>query len=691
MNGNISAVSLSGSALSIGADGIGIKSITQTSSNGLDDKYTIFFTDGNTFSFTVRNGEKGETGPKGDEGVGITKIEKTGSVGLEDDYLITLSNKGEYHFYVTNGKDGEKGEKGATGAKGPKGDKGDKGEDGKDGKDAVVISTDVELVGTTGDSETAVMTQKATSEAIKNVTVGKNKVGTWAYNITGYSGKNGGSGGYYIDGGDGELSGLSELVYTSGVPIKCTIRVYTDEIGTWFDSYFTISGVVGTSKGINLSVDNFYTNSEHTEYDENATYSDKGVDGVYPELGYYIQHGKAILFICGHPGFGSFEFNTIGVSFGEENISQGEDSFNSGYGNQALGKYSSNFGNGNKAGYDTHTHGRNIDAAMAKDSILAGYGHKITDLVNSVALFGWMLECGFPYQTICGLWNKNKGCNLLEVGNGTSDGNERNAFEVDKNGLISANEKYIPNQTIYKNTLVLTDKEGQPEKAIKNLLRDADTGQIVGVVVDGLTKQLGQVYDKPSSTNYYGYVLVNKNTLAENGVILEESATYYLTVKYTIKQKDDKYANLIFAPFYSQKETGQLTQVNPALTVRYESRDYYITVPFTVTKENIRYGVFITDNNGMKELDITIDPDVRLYKAYDFDATLPVNTLQSDLMSKGVAVSKDDNIFCNYVLPKYMVNIRDNCTKVRIVPTDDINVTTLDVKLMSGEPADIIS
>ena len=93
MNGNISAVSLSGSALSIGADGIGIKSITQTSSNGLDDKYTIFFTDGNTFSFTVRNGEKGETGPKGDEGVGITKIEKTGSVGLEDDYLITYQTK----------------------------------------------------------------------------------------------------------------------------------------------------------------------------------------------------------------------------------------------------------------------------------------------------------------------------------------------------------------------------------------------------------------------------------------------------------------------------------------------------------------------------------------------------------------------------------------------------------------------
>ena len=92
--------------------------------------------------------------PKGDTGNGIEKIEKTNSVGLEDTYTIYFTNGKTYTFVVTNGKEGKQGErgnqgeqgiqgpvgpqgvqgiKGDTGPQGPKGDKGEMGEPGPAG------------------------------------------------------------------------------------------------------------------------------------------------------------------------------------------------------------------------------------------------------------------------------------------------------------------------------------------------------------------------------------------------------------------------------------------------------------------------------------------------------------------------------------------------------------------------------
>lgn len=51
-----------------GATGNGIESITKTSTSGLSDTYTILYTDGNTTTFTVTNGAKGETGASGSDG-----------------------------------------------------------------------------------------------------------------------------------------------------------------------------------------------------------------------------------------------------------------------------------------------------------------------------------------------------------------------------------------------------------------------------------------------------------------------------------------------------------------------------------------------------------------------------------------------------------------------------------------------
>lgn len=95
-----------------GEDGVGIASIEKTSTSGLVDTYTITYTDGDTDTFTVTNGQNGTNGTNG---VGISSISKTGTSGLVDTYTITLSNGNTATFTVTNGEKGETGSTGATG------------------------------------------------------------------------------------------------------------------------------------------------------------------------------------------------------------------------------------------------------------------------------------------------------------------------------------------------------------------------------------------------------------------------------------------------------------------------------------------------------------------------------------------------------------------------------------------------
>lgn len=63
-------------------------------------------------------GARGQTGAKGDTGNGIASIVKTGSSGLDDTYTVTYTNGTTTEFYVTNGKDGEDGQPGARGQTG---------------------------------------------------------------------------------------------------------------------------------------------------------------------------------------------------------------------------------------------------------------------------------------------------------------------------------------------------------------------------------------------------------------------------------------------------------------------------------------------------------------------------------------------------------------------------------------------
>lgn len=81
---------------------------------GATDTYTIYYTDGTTFTYQIQNGEKGDTGENGTDGVGIEKIEFTSSTsgdiagiaGATDTYTITLTNNTTTTFTVYNGNNG---------------------------------------------------------------------------------------------------------------------------------------------------------------------------------------------------------------------------------------------------------------------------------------------------------------------------------------------------------------------------------------------------------------------------------------------------------------------------------------------------------------------------------------------------------------------------------------------------------
>ena len=180
-----------------GADGVSIVSVVKTDTEGLVDTYTIYFSNGETSTFTVTNGSDGgqgiqglpgndghtpiiiigddgnwyidglnsgikAQGPKGDQGEagrGIESIEYYGSNDLVDTYIITYTDGTVSYFTVTNGADGGQGIQGPAGndgvaptitigsnghwyingtdtgipAQGPQGDQGDTGPQGDKG------------------------------------------------------------------------------------------------------------------------------------------------------------------------------------------------------------------------------------------------------------------------------------------------------------------------------------------------------------------------------------------------------------------------------------------------------------------------------------------------------------------------------------------------------------------------------
>lgn len=89
-----------------GRDGRGILNITGPITVGLNDTYTILYSDGTTTTFTVHNGANGASGN------GIRSITGPVSAGLTDTYTINYTDNTTSTYTVTNGAAGAQGDPG---------------------------------------------------------------------------------------------------------------------------------------------------------------------------------------------------------------------------------------------------------------------------------------------------------------------------------------------------------------------------------------------------------------------------------------------------------------------------------------------------------------------------------------------------------------------------------------------------
>ena len=103
-----------------GHDGVSVVSIDKTSSDGLVDTYTIFYSDGTSSSFNITNGQDGEQGIQGNPG--------------QDGHNPVISIGANGNWFVDDVDTGIK-------AQGPKGDTGAQGIQGEKGADGTSVLT----------------------------------------------------------------------------------------------------------------------------------------------------------------------------------------------------------------------------------------------------------------------------------------------------------------------------------------------------------------------------------------------------------------------------------------------------------------------------------------------------------------------------------------------------------------------
>lgn len=136
-----------------GETGNGISSIAQTGTSGLVDEYTIYYTDGDTYSFDVTNGKDGADGKDGKDGTDgqdgadgqAATIEvgtvSTGAAGTSATVVnVGTSSEAIFDFVI------------------PQGIQGVPGQDGSDGQDG----TNAEIVGVTASVDSTVGTPSVT-------------------------------------------------------------------------------------------------------------------------------------------------------------------------------------------------------------------------------------------------------------------------------------------------------------------------------------------------------------------------------------------------------------------------------------------------------------------------------------------------------------------------------------------------
>ena len=103
-------------------------------------------------------------GTPGPAGVGIQKIEKTGTEGLVDTYTITYTNGQTTTYTIKNGEQGPKGEQGPQGEQGETGEQGPTGQTGPAGPTGATPNIQIGTVQTLEPGQQATASMSGTPE-----------------------------------------------------------------------------------------------------------------------------------------------------------------------------------------------------------------------------------------------------------------------------------------------------------------------------------------------------------------------------------------------------------------------------------------------------------------------------------------------------------------------------------------------
>ena len=277
-----------------GHDGVSVVSIDKTSSDGLVDTYTIFYSDGTSSSFNITNGRDGEQGIQGNPG--------------QDGHNPVISIGSNGNWFVDDVDTGIK-------AQGPKGDTGAQGIQGEKGADGTSVLTgygypDNEL-GKNGDSY---IDLSSWDFYVKEFDwwslIGNIKGENGQDGMPGINGEDGSNG---IDGRDGVSIMSIDLIATSPENVDTYEIRYSDGHSSLFyvkngvDGPQGIQGEPGQDGHTPVitigSNGNWFVDGSDTSIKAQGPKGDTGEQGPQGEQGEKGQDGSSVLTGSGTPNY----------------------------------------------------------------------------------------------------------------------------------------------------------------------------------------------------------------------------------------------------------------------------------------------------------------------------------------------------------------------------------------------------
>ena len=455
--------------------------------------------------------------------------------------------------------------------------------------------------------------------------IGYKKITTKGFKVVNWNGRHGESGTYTLrlprktsNIGDltdesrkiiEELNKLNDKIQDDNISVYYTIM--NDMNGDSFGKIVKINATTYSDIGlIILEVDKLYTNSLSLAYDVSHyiigqtglnNYKDTSNGNAmgsvitnYPDLGWMIkarENGstaysqQACLFINDYPELGTFDWFQDSYALEKDNLAQGKVSFAQGQGNKAYGKYSTVFGNNNKAGYADAVFGRSNDASGAQVSFVAGQENVISDLGFYHTVFGEGNKItGGSHKLVAGKFNKEKNINILELGYGSGNLSRKNIFEVDKDGKIYSNEM-----------------ENMIDQKVEGIIFDIPTTvEKIGPIAD-VDNMKGQTEKIDPSITYGCYL----NCI--NADQLKTSTTYIIHVKIAITwNPSDENQKLELRGYYTDDDNYSIsTPMIQEIKKGQEPSYYLLSYIFTTGNKSVREYGFYVDNNKQNEAEKT--------------------------------------------------------------------------------------